>query len=219
MGLAGRPDVIALGMTRVNGSRVPLYSYPEPRGEKALAAKGSPQLRTKPTAEQLRLNAALMFAESAEEVAALVEVNHKSFDCVNVSTALGRLNLHGAAASNCKAPVSRALRLLHDRLLQDGESAFGARQLANSAHALVGLQLTSEEFYSVLGKRLAERPGDFNPQELAMAMRSLAVVGLRSCRLAEAVASEVNRRINDFNTQVDKLPEEAARSSSRGGRQ
>jgi hypothetical protein len=37
-----------------------------------------------------------MSAESAEEIATIVERHHAVFDHVNVATALGRLRLHGA---------------------------------------------------------------------------------------------------------------------------
>jgi len=199
--LAGsREGVRPVGQTMLRGAPAQLLSVPEPSvaaTERALLPR-----RGQPTARQLRLNAELMWAASAEEVVSIAERHHEEFDCVNVSTALGRLRLHGAVSRGADERLASVLQLLLNRLLLEGGSVFGARQLANSAHALAGMQVESGAFFELLARQLRARAAAFRPQELAMALRALAVAGAEAPPgLAEAVAREAEARAEDFSPQ------------------
>jgi len=216
---AARPDTLSVGGTTFMGRPVPLFALPE-EDEPGPSAPAAPAMeqqpvgrslweRRKPSKQQLMLNERLMLAESVEEVVGLVAEHHSAFDAVNVSTALGRLNLHGAMASSIEmegeardTALEASLRLLIDELLGHAHrGSIGARQMANAAHALAGMGAASEEFFGLLSQRLVSDANSFRPQELAMSLRALVLARLPCNKLPEAIAAEIDRRVEDFNTQ------------------
>jgi hypothetical protein len=127
-----------------------------------------------------------------------------AYNEVNMATTWSRLGrARGRPRSLILSQDGTKLHALRERTVRGG-TRWKARHLANTAHALAKLQLTSGEWrqlWDLLATASCRRIGECKPQELANTAWAFATAGHAVPALLDAIAAEAERRVGEFNAQ------------------
>ena len=157
------------------------------------AARGSGSLEL-----NKQLNQRLVQARRTRELLRLHAEHGGSFNNVNLATCWSRLGRAGF-----KEGFTRQLGALREQTLPT-LGGWGARELANLAHALGKLEARGDAWSSLweaVARAAAQRRGEFSAQSLANTAWAYATACHAAPALLDAIAAETARRVREFNPQ------------------
>jgi len=175
---------------------------PNPRKRPPPAAAAQRGSTSQPSPR--KLNGLLGNLTSAPALLALHRQHGASFDHVNMATCWSRLGrVRSGERRWLRAEEGVHLIALREQT-RDRVRTFGARSLANTAHALAKLALRGEEWtdlWEEFERAVLARRGDFNPQQLANTAWAFATAVHAAPALFDAIAEESSKQVGKFKAQ------------------
>jgi len=162
-------------------------------------------LRTAAAPQPKQINSLISRSTSARELLGLHAKYGKAFNFIHLATCWSRLRrVGGADRSWLRSDDGTALRALREQTT-DQVRTLGAREMANTAHAIAKLALRGTQWGGLWkdleGVALARR-SELGPQGLANRAWAFATAGHAAPALFDAIGKESAGRVREFKPQA-----------------